>query len=160
MILRKITEFNILERCLFTYFKPCLITNISVSGPILQETVEEFAKSWKSVILSNGLLENIKKVHDWTFNKIWKSERMMFVMLSKRVPFSSSTQNVNIKKWKISWRKTQQRRYKMLLCVNSMGTETVTRLLRGESKQPLCFTGSKSLPMDCEANKQAWMIAE
>lgn len=40
------------------------------------------------------------------------------------------------------------------------GTEKLKPLVIGKSKLPRCFKGCKSLPLDYEANKEAWMTTE
>lgn len=68
----RLAEFPQLEQCLFTWFKQCRNKNISVSGPILKEIAEEFAKSLGIHTFrgSNGWLEKFKKRHDLAFKKV------------------------------------------------------------------------------------------
>ena len=48
----------------------------------------------------------------------------------------------------------------MLLCVNCDGSEKITPLVVGKSKNPRCLKNVKTLPLDYDANKKAWMTTE
>ncbi|XP_047505969.1 tigger transposable element-derived protein 6-like [Pieris napi] len=184
---QKIAEFPNLEQCLFTWFKQCRNKNISVSGPILKEKAEEFANSLKikNFKASNGWLQNFKKRHDLAFNKIcgesasvsksvcqeWKSELHNVVndydpndvfnadetgLFFKCLPDKTLT----FKNEKCHGGKHSKERLTILFCANSTGTEKLKPLIIGQSKKTRCFAGLKSLPMDYEANKKAWMTAD
>lgn len=184
---RRIAEFPNLEQCLFTWFKQCRNKNISVSGPILKEKAEEFAKSLeiRNFKASNGWLENFKKRHDLAFKKVcgesasvskevcteWKSQLESFLngydpndvfnadetgLFFKCLPDKTLT----FKNEKCHGGKHSKERLTILLCTNSTGTEKFKPLMIGKSKKPRCFAGCRSLPLDYEANKKAWMTGE
>lgn len=48
----------------------------------------------------------------------------------------------------------------VLLCVNCDGSEKITPLVIGKSKKPRCLKNIKTLPVDYDANKKAWMMTE
>lgn len=184
---RRIAEFPNLEQCLFTWFKQCRNKNISVSGPILKEKAEEFAKSLGicNFKASNGWLENFKKRHDLAFKKVcgesasvskevckeWKSQLESLLngydpndvfnadetgLFFKCLPDKTLT----FKNEKCHGGKHSKERLTILLCTNSTGTEKLKPLMIGKSKKPRCFAGCRSLPLDYEANKKAWMTGD
>ncbi|XP_047984684.1 tigger transposable element-derived protein 6-like [Leguminivora glycinivorella] len=184
---RRIAEFPNLEQCLFTWFKQCRNKNISVSGPILKEKAEEFAKSLQihNFKASNGWLENFKKRHDLAFKKVcgesasvskevcteWKSQLKSLLngydpndvfnadetgLFFKCLPDKTLT----FKNEKCHGGKHSKERLTILLCTNSTGTQKLKPLMIGKSKKPRCFAGCRSLPLDYEANKKAWMTGE
>jgi len=51
-------------------------------------------------------------------------------------------------------------RLTLLLAINMTGTDKLKPLLIGKSKNPKCFTGIKSFPVEYTANKKAWMTSE
>lgn len=48
----------------------------------------------------------------------------------------------------------------LIVCSNISGTDKKRLLVKGKSKQPRCFKNVKCLPVDYEANCNAWMTSE
>ena len=48
----------------------------------------------------------------------------------------------------------------LIVCSNISGTDKKRLLVKGKSKQPRCFKNVKFLPVDYEANYNAWMTSE
>ncbi|GBL81416.1 Tigger transposable element-derived protein 4 [Araneus ventricosus] len=53
--------------------------------------------------------------------------------------------------------KQSKERVTLLLATNMSGTEELTQLVIGKSRNPRCFKGIKSFPLLYKANKKAWM---
>ncbi|XP_072142094.1 tigger transposable element-derived protein 4-like [Dermacentor andersoni] len=56
--------------------------------------------------------------------------------------------------------KRSKERVSVLIATNMTGTERCRLLVIGKAAKPRCFKGVKTLPVDYEANKKAWMTAE
>ncbi|XP_072142055.1 tigger transposable element-derived protein 4-like [Dermacentor andersoni] len=56
--------------------------------------------------------------------------------------------------------KRSKERVSVLIAANMTGTERYRLLVIGKATKPRCFKGAKTLPVDYEANKKAWMTAE
>ena len=56
--------------------------------------------------------------------------------------------------------KKSKDRITLMVCSNMSGTDKKKLLVIGKSKQPRCFKNVKSLPVDYEANCNAWMTSE
>lgn len=53
--------------------------------------------------------------------------------------------------------KNSKERITIMVCSNMTGTEKVKPFVIGKSKRPRCFKNVKSLPVDYDSNKKAWM---
>ncbi|XP_043462863.1 tigger transposable element-derived protein 4-like [Leptopilina heterotoma] len=184
---QRTAEFPNLEECLLTWFKQCRDKNITVSGPVLMEKAEFYAKSLKidNFRVSNGWLEKFKKRHGLTFRKIcgesksvnndvceeWKGTLQNLVkeydpsdifnadetgLFYKCLP----DKTLVFKGEKCHGGKHSKERLTVLLAVNMSGSEKLTPFVIGKSKKPRCFAGCKSLPVQYDANKKAWMNSE
>lgn len=58
------------------------------------------------------------------------------------------------------WRKKSKDRITVMVACNMTGLEKLKLLVIGKSKNPRCFKGIKSLDVDYEFNKKAWMTSE
>ncbi|XP_072142106.1 tigger transposable element-derived protein 4-like, partial [Dermacentor andersoni] len=56
--------------------------------------------------------------------------------------------------------KRSKERVSVLIAANMTGTERCRLLVIGKAAKPKCFKGIKTLPVDYESNKKAWMTAE
>ncbi|CAG9563419.1 unnamed protein product [Danaus chrysippus] len=184
---RRLAEFPDLEECLLTWFKQCRDKNISVSGPILREKAEEFSKSLghSSFRASNGWLVNFKKRHELVFRKVcgesasvnkevcdeWINELQSLLKdyEPKDVFNADETglffkclpdKTLNFKNEKCHGGKHSKERFTILLATNMTGSEKLKPLVIGKAKKPRCFSGFKTIPLDYDANKKAWMTAE
>lgn len=61
---------------------------------------------------------------------------------------------------KCSGRKNSKERVTVLVGANMDGSEKLPLLMIGKSAKPRCFKSVKSLPVQYEANKKAWMTSE
>ncbi|XP_057340566.1 tigger transposable element-derived protein 6-like [Microplitis mediator] len=184
---QRLAEFPDVEECLLTWFKQCREKNLSISGTLLREKAEEFSKSLghTSFRASNGWLGNFKKRHELVFRKLcgesasvnteicdeWIVELLRLLkdyelrdifnadetgLFFKCLPDKS----LIFKNEKCHGGKHSKERLTVLLATNMTGTEKLKPLVIGKAKKPRCFSGCKSLPVDYEANKKAWMTAD
>ncbi|XP_050061779.1 tigger transposable element-derived protein 4-like [Aphis gossypii] len=165
-------DFSDVEECVVKWFKQCRDANVSVGGPILKEKAENFAKSLghEQFEPNNGWLENFKKRHDISFRKVcgesvgvsdnvvneWKINLNETALFYKCMPDKTLT----FKNEQCSGGKHSKEQLKLLLAVNMTGTDKLKPLIIGKSRNPRCFTGVKSFPVDYTANKKAWMTSE
>ncbi|XP_018318868.1 tigger transposable element-derived protein 4-like [Agrilus planipennis] len=183
-------EFPDLEECLLGWIKLCYNNNISINGPILREKAEQFSKLLKhdSFRASNGWLGNFKKRHELIFNnkKIfgestasvnneifdeWKTQLQSLLndyepndvfnadetgLFFKCLPDKTHV----FKNKKCHSGEHSRDRITILLATNMTGTEKLRPLIIGMNKKLRCLSGCKSLPLDYEANKKAWMTAQ
>ena len=56
-------------------------------------------------------------------------------------------------------RQDEQERVTILVCANMSGSEKLPLLAIGKFKKPRCFRGVTCLPVEYEANRNAWMTA-
>lgn len=56
--------------------------------------------------------------------------------------------------------KRSKERVTVMVAANMTGTEKLKLLVIGKSAKPRCFSGVKSLPVDYQNNKKAWMTSE
>ncbi|CAH0721898.1 unnamed protein product, partial [Brenthis ino] len=184
---RRLAEFPDVEECLQTWFKQCRGKNISVSRPILREKAEEFSKSLghSSFRASNGWLVNFKKRHELVFRKVcgesasvnneicdeWiiqlqsllKDYELKDVFNADEIGLFFKClpdKTLIFKNEKCHGGKHSKERLTILLATNMTGSEKLKPLVIGKAKKPRCFSGCKSLPLDYDANKKAWMTAD
>ncbi|XP_044576156.1 tigger transposable element-derived protein 4-like [Cotesia glomerata] len=184
---QRLAEFPDIEECLLTWFKQCREKNLSISGTILREKAEEFSKSLghNSFRASNGWLGNFKKCHELVFRKLcgesasintevceeWISELLSLLKdYEPRDIFNADEtglffkclpdKTLLFKDEKCHGGKHSKERLTVLLATNMTGTEKLKLLVLGKAKKPRCFSGCKSLPVDYDANKKAWMTAD
>ena len=55
--------------------------------------------------------------------------------------------------------KKSKERITMLFCANMNVSEKLKPFLIGKSKNPKCFSGIQSFPLDYEANRKPWMTS-
>ncbi|XP_025407157.1 tigger transposable element-derived protein 6-like, partial [Sipha flava] len=180
-------DFSDVEECVFKWFKQCRDANVSTGGPILKEKAENFAKSLshEQFKASNGWLENFKKRHDISFRKVcgesagvsdnvvneWKINLSELLEGYKPCDIFNADETalfykcmpdktLTFKNEKCSGGKHSKERLTLLLAVNMTGTDKLKPLIIGKSKNPRCFAGVKSFPVNYTANKKAWMTSE
>ena len=67
---------------------------------------------------------------------------------------------LSLKGEKCSGGKKNKGRITVLVCANMSGTEKLPLLVIGRFAKPRCFKNARSIPLQYEANKKAWMVSE
>ncbi|GBN62143.1 Tigger transposable element-derived protein 4 [Araneus ventricosus] len=159
----RIAGYPDLEECLIKWFKQCREYNLPIGGNELKEKAEQFAqklghKDFKS---SNGWLENFKNCHNIVFRKLCgKSQSVSDELCSewiKNLPGllqEYSPDNIfNADETGLSFKalpdktavfqgetchggKQSKERVTLLLATNMSGTEKLTPLMIGKSRNP------------------------
>nr|XP_042897002.1 tigger transposable element-derived protein 4-like [Parasteatoda tepidariorum] len=169
------------EKILLQFFNQCRASNIPVSGPMLMEKAKEIAiklnltdsgftagwlQKFKAMVgqVVNGESRKVPadSVAEWRENLPGiKSE-----YLPKDIFNADETglfyhlmpnQTLVYKGENCKGGKKSKNRLTVLLCANSDGSEKSTPLVIGKSKNPRCLKNIRTLPLDYDANKNAWM---
>ncbi|GBN05482.1 Tigger transposable element-derived protein 4 [Araneus ventricosus] len=166
----------------------CLDQNVPVSGLMLQEKTEDFAKELDSnneFKASNGWLENFKKKHNTFFRKlcgesasvdassfeVWLSELPFLLKDYKADDFFNADETglfcqclrnkmAAFKGEECHGGKQSKLRETVLLAAKQSGKETLPHRRKGRSKKTRCFAKIKSFPIMYNSNKKAWMRSE
>ncbi|XP_046588037.1 tigger transposable element-derived protein 4-like [Neodiprion lecontei] len=160
--------------------------NIPISGPMIKEKAQEFAsKLHINFSGSNGWLEGFKKRNDIAFknicgesNSVDNNEcsewiKNLPVLLHDYTPddvFNADEAGLfykclpdktfTFKGQPCHGGKLSKDRVTVLVCANMSGNEKLPLLLIGKSKSPRCFKGIKTLPVNYQNNKKAWMTSD
>jgi len=181
----KLAEFPYLDSSLFKWYVHCRDSNLPVSGPILKEKANIFAKSLGYLNFKNstGWLDKWKKRNNITLRKPcsgsvhvsedqlsiqWKNDILNIIKeYSPNNIFNAGETGIFFRCLPDSTQshggddcrngERSKERVTVLLCTNMSGTEKIKPLLIGKSAKPKCFKGIKSLPIDYESNPKAWM---
>ena len=184
----RIAAYCDIEEALFTWFKPARSTNVPVSGPILMIKAKELAVKLGHQYFncSTGWLRRFKARHNIVFRKVTGeegsvSEDMLSEWNSSQLPallrkFSPddifnadetglfwkclSDKTLSLKGDKCSGGKRSKDRVTVLVCANMSGSEKLPLLVIGRFAKPRCFKNARSIPVQYEANKKAWMVSE
>lgn len=177
-----------IDKALFQWFKNQRSRGIPISGPLLQAKAEDFARHFKkegykcseswikrfrqrhNIVLGkiSGEARSVPEhvVEDWV-KTVWPSLRkdyadenifnadetgLFFKMLPERT--------FKFKGEKLSGVKTSKERITVLVAANMTGSIKRKLLVIGKSKSPRCFKNVKSLPVNYEAQRKAWMTSE
>ena len=180
-------EYPELEKCLSTWIKQVRNKNIPISGPMIKEKAQEFASRLHidNFCGSNGWLEGFKRrngivfknicgesnavdnsicnqwvedlpalLHDYSPDNVFNADEAgLFFMCLPDKTFTFKGQPCNDGK-------LSKDRITVLLCANMSGTEKLPLLLIGKSKNPRCFKGIRTLPVNYQNNKKAWMTSD
>ena len=178
-------KFPVLDNAVKSFVFEARNNNVSVNGNIIKEKAKQYGLTLDcdGFQASNGWLDGLKKrtgmkwrcltgdaagclkevAEDWinttlkplirnyNENDIFNGDETGFFY--KCLPGKSFIlQGDNCKKGKYS-----KERITIMLCTNMSGTEKIRPLVIGKSGRPHCFKNVKSLPVDYEFNRKAWM---
>lgn len=180
----KSVEFPEVENCLVEWIKQTLDKNIPIDGTLLKEKSKMFALKLgiHNFSASNGWLEGFKRRHDVSFKKAagesksvdqgvcnqWTEDLPNLLteyhpndiynadetaLFFKCLPDKTFT----FKGRECHGAKQSKERLTILQCTNMTGTDKLPLLIIGKSKQPRCFKGVKTLPVEYDSNAKAWM---
>lgn len=181
----KESAFPCLEKAMLEWFRCARDKNLPISGPIVLQKAEQFAKSLKyeHFKASQGWLENFKKRNaivqkvmcgesaevSETDCSVWREEHLK-PLLQQYKPqdiFNADETGLFFKclpdktltfsSEKCHGGKRSKDRVTLMVGSNMTGTEKLDLLLIGKSEKPRCFTGIKSLPLTYRFNKKSWM---
>lgn len=176
------------DEALFQWFTAARAQSVPISGEVLKSKAEELCKEmepdteWKC---SSGWLSRWKVRHNISYKSIcgenaavdkevcadWM-ERVLRPILTKY----KSEDVFNADETGLFWRllpdkthavsgevctggKLSKERITVLVCANMSGTEKMPLITIGKFKRPRCFRGVDHLPLDYDANKNAWMTS-
>nr|XP_015913217.2 tigger transposable element-derived protein 4-like [Parasteatoda tepidariorum] len=179
------SKFDEIEEILVRWLKHARSQNVPISSVILKEKAMEIAKELniEDFHCSNGWLERFKDRNCLSFKTIcgeaaavdgdaienWRNSVLKDI-LSR---FDASNvfnldetglfyrllpdKTLSFKGEKCTTGKASKQRLTLLLGANMNGNEKLKPLVIGKSKRPRCFKNVKSLPVEYEANSNAWM---
>lgn len=180
-------EFKDIEECVLQWLKQCRDKNLPISGPTLQEKATEFAKQLgkPNFRASNGWLQNFKKRNEIVFKKVTGEsasvDDQVCTQWSEQLPeltkgykpediFNADEtgmyyqclpdKTLTFKGDLCHGGKNSKQRVTVLLGANQTGTVKLKPLMIGKAKNPRCFKGIKSLPMDYTSNQRSWMKSD
>lgn len=180
-------EFKDVDECVLQWFRKCRDTNLPISGPLIQEKATEFAAKLgkPNFRASNGWLQNFKRRNEVGFKKItgesadvddnvcteWteKLSDLTRGYTPEDIFNADETglyyqclpdKTLAFKGDSCHGGKNSKNRVKLLLGANQTGTIKLKPLLIGKSKNPRCFKGVQSFPMDYTSNPKSWMKSE
>lgn len=176
------------EECMQKWFVQCRDQGIPISGSILQQKAEDFAKEFgysSDFKASNGWLENFKKRQNIVFRKLYGESASVNESVCnewlKELPsllqgydpndvFNAGEtglfyrclpdKTATFKGKNCRGGKQNKLRVTVLLAANQSGTEKLPPVMIGRTKKPRCFAKVKSFPMVYKANQKAWMTTE
>lgn len=176
------------QDALYEWFKVVRSKNIPVSGPTLMTKANSLASELGLTNFSatNGFIERFKNRHgivskvlcgegaaasetdadNWKNNKlphlIENVEPRNIFNIDETGLFYKMTPNrtLDVRGQKCFGGKQSKERITVLVGANMDGSEKIKLLVIGKFKNPRCFKNVKSLPVDYEANKRAWMNSQ
>jgi DDE superfamily endonuclease/Tc5 transposase DNA-binding domain/CENP-B N-terminal DNA-binding domain len=175
------------EEALLRWFAQARSRQIPVSGPLLMEKADQLAHGLGLMDFkaTSGWLERWKTRNAIHFKRQhgekqdaddFGAERWVVEVLPGILKDYSPRDIFNADETGLYWRalpdgtlsfngseapgaKTAKDRMTALLACNMDGSEKLPALVIGKSKNPRCFKNIKKLPVDYEANKNAWMTS-
>lgn len=183
----KTCEFPDMEKCLMVWITQCRTQNIPLDGLVIKEKAESFAKElgYLNFKGSNGWFENFKKRNNITFLKMCgesasvddevceefrKKISLILKDYDEKDVFNADEtglffkctpdKTMHVKGEACHGGKRSKERITLLFCANMNGSEKLKPFMIGKSKNPRCFAGIKSFPLDYEANHKAWMTSK
>lgn len=174
-----------LEDILVKWFKEARAANVPINGTILREKALEIAErlgGLKDFTASNGWIDRMKKRHDLVYRSLsgesssvdeatieeWKKNLPNLTKGYKPKDIFNADEtglffnllpdkSYVVKGDSCHGGKMSKLRLTVLLCCNCDGSEKLTPLVVGKSRNPRCFKNVRSFPTKYEANKKAWM---
>ena len=175
------------EEALVSWLKFAQSQNTPISGPVLQTKAEELATEfgYDDFKCSTGWLSRFKVRHDIVFRKLcdesavvdeeiassWREqlESILTDYEPKDVFNADETglvfkllpdRTFAFKGEDCKGGKKSKERLTVMVTANMDGSEKLPLMVIGKSKKPQCFKHVKSLPVQYEANKKAWMTGD
>ncbi|XP_056658750.1 tigger transposable element-derived protein 4 [Monodelphis domestica] len=177
-----------LEEALMRWYRIAQCLNVPVNGPMLRLKANDFAQKLghSDFKCSNGWLDRFKSRYGLVFRSqhvetAATSVDAATVWVQNVLPYYLSDYHpkdiFNIKETGLLYRMLpantfafkgeacsigtlNKERITLVVGSNMDGSEKLPLLVIGKKKNPLCFKNVKSLPVDYEANKMAWMTPE
>lgn len=162
--------------------------NLPLSGPLIRQKAQEFAMKFghSDFLASVGWLDKFKNRHNIVYRVVcgesgdadiqladeWK--QTVLVDLLKKYDANDifnadetglffkclPDKTLAFKNERCSGGKRSKERLTVMAASNMTGSEKIKLLVIGKSKNPRCFKGIKSLEVDYENNKRAWMTSD
>lgn len=183
----KTSSFPQLEESMVQWLRNVRDKNIPVSGDIIREKAEKFAKDLgiDSFQASSGWLEKFK-IRNGIVQRVLSGEgadvseiacdeyrqRVLPALLEGYKPddiFNADEtglffkclpdKTLAFKGEKCQGGKRSKERITVMVAANMTGNEKLKLLVIGKSAKPRCFSGVKALPVLYENNKRAWMTS-
>ncbi|XP_056649105.1 tigger transposable element-derived protein 4-like [Diorhabda sublineata] len=182
----RLSEYPELELCLLTWVKQLRNKNVPVSGPMIKEKAQDFARRLDihNFCSSNGWMEGFNKRNDIVFKAIcgesnavdvnkcsqWIEDLPLLLRNYSADDILNADETglfynclpdktFTLKGESCHGGKLSKERITILLGANMSGTEKLPILLIGKSKSPRCFKGVKTLPVNYQNNEKAWMTS-
>ncbi|XP_074083532.1 tigger transposable element-derived protein 4 isoform X1 [Macrotis lagotis] len=177
-----------LEEALMRWYRMAQCLNVPVNGPMLRLKANDFAQKLghSDFKCSNGWLDRFKSRYGLVFRSqsvesATESEDAVTVWSQNVLPYYLNDYQpkdiFNIKETGLFYRmlptktfafkgeacsigKLNKERITLVVGANMDGSEKLPLLIIGKNKNPHCFKNVKSLPVDYESNRMAWMTSE
>lgn len=177
-----------LETALFRWVNEVRNQNLPITGTILQEKARFFADALGITDFcgSSGWLQRFKDRHGIICKKICGEEAAVSEEISKDFITSKlqsifrkyaesdifnadetslfwkalPSKTLTIKDMKCSGGKCSKERLTILVACNMTGTEKIPLLAIGKAAKPRCFKGIKTLPVQYDSTKKAWITGD
>ncbi|XP_060577389.1 tigger transposable element-derived protein 4-like [Ruditapes philippinarum] len=177
-----------IEMALFEWFKTVRSQNVPIDGPMLARKANSLAceLGMENFQATNGFIERFKNRHgissktlsgegasvDNSQTENWMQSKLPSLIkdyepknvynIDETGVFYKMTPNktLEVKGTKCFGGKQSKDRITVLIGANMDGSDKLKLLIIGKFKNPRCFKNVKSLPVDYEANRRAWMNSE
>lgn len=183
---RKPTHQDV-EKALLVWFKAQRSQNVPVSGPLLQEKANHFARLFGKIDFkcSESWIYRFRQRHDIVVGKVCGEaasvsrsdcDNWLKTVFPKLTEGYTDSQIWNADETGLFFKLTPEKTLKFkgekcvggklskdritVLVASSMAGEKRKLLVIGKAKKPRCFKNVKSLPVDYEANRKAWMTSD
>lgn len=176
-----------IENALVVWFKAQRSQNVPISGPLLQEKANHFARQLGKTNFecSGSWIYRFRQRHDIVVGKVCGEaasvsqndcDNFLRTVLPKLTEGYTDSQIWNADETGLFFKLAPDRSLKFkgekciggklskdritVLVASSMAGEKRKLMVIGKAKKPRCFKNVKTLPVDYEANKKAWMTSE
>ena len=184
---KRLSPYEKIEEALLEWIKCARAQNVPISCLVLKEKALQIAAELgeNDFMASNGWIQRFKLRHDLTFKTVcgeaadvvdsvlcdWKKSVLDDILKRyKQCDIFNVDEcglffrvlpdkTLTFKKEKCVGGKKSKERLTILLGANMDGSEKLRPLVIGKFLKPRCFKNVKSLPLDYDANKKAWMNA-
>lgn len=181
------SEHKVIEEALLTWFKHQRVNNVPISGPILQQKANDFARlmgkenfecssSWvqrfrarHNIVAGKvcgeaaGVPEGVTEewlAHKWpTLCEGYKPEEIFNADETGLFFNLTPDKTLKFKGEQCKGGKLSKTRITVLVAANMTGSRKEKLLVIGKSKKPRCFKNVHSLPVTYENNTKSWMTS-